>query len=123
MTEHPGVRNIPDAELTDYDRELIARIGAGWLPEFAPDGARSGAAARAYGRQLLADALGGPADVAAILGEDDDPAEPLPVALSAAERRGVAAAAAQAGASEGDIVRQAVGEYLTRRASSSGHAA
>lgn len=48
MTEHPGVRHVQDAELTDYDRELIARIGAGWLPEFDPATARSGEAASAY---------------------------------------------------------------------------
>jgi hypothetical protein len=123
MSEHRGVRNIPDAELSDYDRELIERIDSGWLPEFAPDGARSGEAARAYGRQLLAEALGGPEAVAAILSEDDNPAEPLPVPLSAAERRGVAAVAEQTGSSESDIVRQAVAEYLTRRATGSGHAA
>jgi hypothetical protein len=123
MSEHPGVRSIPDAELSDYDRELIERIGAGWLPEFDPNGARSGEAARTYGRQLLAEALGSPEAVAAILGGEDEPVEPLPVPLSPAERRGVAAAAEQTGISEGDIVRQAVAEYLIRRATGSGHAA
>jgi hypothetical protein len=69
MIEHPGVRHLPDAELTDYDRELIERIDSGWLPKFDPSTARAGEAARAYGRQLLAEALGGPEALAVVLGE------------------------------------------------------
>jgi hypothetical protein len=114
MTELPGTRSIADADLDEYTLDLIARAEAGWLPELDHGTTLTGAAAVAAGHRLVADALGGPEILAQILG-DNEPAEEMPVPLSAAERRAVAELAQQSGTSEVDIMRQALAEYLGRR--------